>query len=66
MFLADGNGEFAKAIGLAFDGSGRGMGGVRSQRYSMLVDDGTVKVLNVEENAGVAEATSAKNLLGAI
>jgi peroxiredoxin len=66
VFLADGNGDFAKAIGLAFDGSGRGMGGVRSKRYSMYVDNGVVKVLNVEENAGVAENTKAENLLKAI
>jgi glutaredoxin/glutathione-dependent peroxiredoxin len=65
-FLADGNGEFAKAIGLSFDGSGRGMGGVRSLRYSMLVDNGVVKVLNVEENAGKAETTSADNLIKAL
>jgi len=62
-FLADGNGEFAKAIGLYFDGSERGMGGVRSRRYAMLVEDGIVKVLNVEENAGKAEITSADNLM---
>lgn len=65
-FLADGNGEFAKAIGLAFDGSARGMGDVRSRRYSMYVVDGTVKVLNIEDNPGQAEATSAANLLKAI
>ena len=41
-FLADGNGEFAKAIDMAFDGSGNGLG-TRSKRYSMLVDDGVVK-----------------------
>ena len=46
-----------------FDGSERGMGGVRSRRYSMLVDDGVVKVLNIEENAGKAEITSADNLM---
>jgi peroxiredoxin len=65
-FLADGNGEFAKAIGLNFDGSERGMGGVRSKRYSMLVADGVVKTLNVEENAGKAEVTSADNLMKAL
>jgi glutaredoxin/glutathione-dependent peroxiredoxin len=65
-FLADGNGEFAKAIGLNFDGSERGMGGVRSKRYSMLVTDGVVKTLNVEENAGKAEVTSADNLMKAL
>ena len=47
-FLADGNGEFAKAIDLTVDLSGAGMG-TRSKRYSMLVDDGVVKALNVEE-----------------
>ena len=65
-FLADGNGEFAKAIGLSYDGSERGMGIVRSRRYSMLVDDGVVKVLNIEENAGKAETTSADNLIKAL
>jgi len=62
-FLADGNGEFAKAIGLSYDGSERGMGGVRSLRYSMLVDDGVVKVLNIEEKAAKAEMTSADNMM---
>jgi peroxiredoxin len=65
-FLADGNGEFAKAIGLNYDGSERGMGGVRSKRYSMLVDDGVVKALNIEENAAKAEMTSAENLMKAL
>jgi peroxiredoxin len=65
-FLADGNGEFAKAIGLNYDGSERGMGGVRSRRYSMLVDDGVVKVLNIEESAGKAEMTGADNLIKAL
>lgn len=46
--LADGNGEFAKAVGLELDASGFGMG-ARSQRYSMLVKDGVVTELNVEE-----------------
>jgi peroxiredoxin len=47
-FLADGNCEFAKAVDLAMDLSGAGMG-MRSKRYSMLVEDGVVKKLNVEE-----------------
>ena len=46
--LADGNGDFTKALGLGMDGSKFGMG-PRSQRYSMIVDDGVVKTLNVEE-----------------
>lgn len=66
VFLADGNGEFAKAIGMAFDAAARGLGLVRSKRYSMYVVDGAVKVLNTEENPGQAEATSATRLLGAI
>jgi peroxiredoxin len=45
--LADGNGAFADAVGLAMDGSKFGMG-KRSQRYSMIVDDGVVEQLNVE------------------
>ena len=48
VMLADGNGDFTKAIGLELDGSRFGMG-PRSQRYSMIVDDGVVKELNVEE-----------------
>jgi|SRR5687768_15781631 glutaredoxin/glutathione-dependent peroxiredoxin len=47
-FLSDGNGEFAKALDLTLDLSGAGMG-TRSKRYSMLVEDGVVKKLNVEE-----------------
>ena len=47
-FLADGNADFAKAIDLSLDLTGNGMG-VRSRRYSMLVDDGVVKTINVEE-----------------
>ena len=45
--LADGSAEFAKKLGLEVDLGPRGMG-VRSQRYSMIVDDGVVKSLNVE------------------
>ena len=46
-FLSDGNADFAKAIGLALDGSGFGLG-TRSKRYSMLVEDGVVKQFNLE------------------
>jgi peroxiredoxin len=62
-FLADGNGEFAKAIDLSFDGSGNGLG-TRSKRYSMLVDDGVVKKLNVEEAPGKVEVSGGDTLLG--
>jgi peroxiredoxin len=48
LMLADGNGEFAKALGLDFDGSGIGFG-VRSQRYALVAQDGVVKQLAVEE-----------------
>jgi len=47
-FLSDGNGEFAKAIDLTMDASGGGLG-IRSKRYSMLVEDGVVTQLNIEE-----------------
>ena len=55
-FLADGNGDFAKAIDLTFDGSGNGLG-VRSKRYAMLVEDGVVKQLNIEEAPGKVEVS---------
>ena len=48
VMLADGNGNFTRELGLEFDGSKFGMGG-RSQRYSMIVNDGVVEKLNVEE-----------------
>jgi len=62
--LADGNGAFAKAVGLELDASGFGMGG-RSQRYSMLVKDGVVAELNVEDG-GAYEVSSGEYLLGQI
>jgi glutaredoxin/glutathione-dependent peroxiredoxin len=52
MMLADGNGEFAKATGLEFDLNVAGMG-LRNKRYSMLVDDGVVKQINIETEKGV-------------
>ena len=61
-FLADGSGNFAKAIGLTADLTERGLG-VRSQRYAMLVDDGVVKALNVEDAPGKADISGADNLL---
>lgn len=62
MMLADGSGEFARALGLELDMRARGLG-MRSQRYSMLVDDGTVKSLNVEAQPGSVEASSAEAML---
>ncbi|HEV3043562.1 MAG TPA: peroxiredoxin [Roseiarcus sp.] len=64
-FLADGNAEFAKASGLEFDASGGGLG-LRSKRYAMLVEDGIVKRLNVEEAAGKVDLSSAERLLAEI
>jgi peroxiredoxin len=61
-FLADGNGDFAKAIDLTLDASGNGLG-LRSKRYSMVVEDGVVKSLTVEEAPGKAEASGAEALL---
>ncbi|HEU6442916.1 MAG TPA: peroxiredoxin [Microvirga sp.] len=61
-FLSDGNGDFAKAIKLTMDGTGFGLG-IRSQRYSMVVDDGVVKALNVEDTPSKAQVSGAENIL---
>lgn len=60
--IADGNAEFSKALGLTFDGSAYGMG-VRGQRFSMIVKDGTVAELNVEP-PGAFGVSSAEHLMG--
>jgi peroxiredoxin len=59
--IADGNGEFAQATGLTMDGSKFGLG-QRSQRYSMIVDNGVIEQLNVEA-PGEYRASSAEHLL---
>ncbi len=59
--LADGNGEFAQAVGLTMDGSKFGLG-QRSQRYSMVVDDGVVSQLNVE-GPGEFKVSTAEHML---
>lgn len=59
--IADGNGAFAEAVGLSMDGSKFGMG-KRSQRYSMLVNDGVIEQLNVEA-PGEYRASSAETML---
>ena len=61
LMLADGNGDFTKALGLDFDGSKFGMG-VRSQRYSLVANNGVVEQLNVEA-AGEFKVSSADYLL---
>ncbi len=62
LMLADGSGDFARALGLEFDLSARGLG-VRSKRYSMLVEDGVVKALHIDES-GALETSDAETLLG--
>ena len=62
LLLADGNGVFAKALGLELDAKGFGMG-TRSQRYSMIVDNGVVKQLNVEAG-GEFKVSAAEHMLG--
>ena len=61
LLLADGNGAFTKALGLELDGSKFGMG-QRSQRYSLVAEDGVVKTLNVEEG-GDFKVSSADYML---
>ena len=64
MMLADGNGDYTKALGLELDGRGFGMG-MRSQRFAMIVEDGTVTTLNVEEGPGV-DVSSAETIMAAL
>ena len=61
MMLADGNGDFTRAMGLELDASRFGMG-PRSQRYAMIVDNGVVEELNVEEG-GAFSVSSAEHVL---
>jgi peroxiredoxin len=62
VMMADGNGDFARALGLVMDGKGFGMG-ERSQRFSALIENGVVKVLNVEA-PGAFDVSSAEHMLG--
>ncbi len=62
LMLADGNGDFTAALGLELDGRGFGLG-PRSQRFAMVVEDGTVTHLNVEAGAGV-DVSSAETIMG--
>lgn len=61
-FIADGNADFARALGLSMDGSGYGLG-TRSQRYAMVVEDGVVRSLVVEDTPSKAEVSSADSVL---
>ncbi|GKC02316.1 peroxiredoxin-2E, chloroplastic [Tanacetum coccineum] len=66
LLLSDGNGDFTKAIGCELDLSDKPDGlGVRSRRYAMLVDDGVVKVLNLEEG-GAFTNSGAEDMLNAL
>ena len=65
QMLADGNADFAKKLGLEIDLSGFGLG-LRSKRYAMLVDDGVVKILNVEDTPPEHDKSSAETLWSAI
>jgi len=61
LMLADGSADFAKKIGLEIDLGGRGLG-TRSRRYSMAIDNGVVKTLNIEEAPGSVDKSSAETL----
>ncbi len=61
LMLADGNADFTRAVDLMLDGSGIGFG-VRSQRYAMIVDDGVVKHLAVEDGTGL-DVSAAERIL---
>jgi peroxiredoxin len=61
LMLADGNGDFTKALGVEMDGSKFGLG-TRSQRYAMIVDNGIIKDLFVEK-PGAFEVSAAENVL---
>ena len=65
VMLADGNGEFTEAMGLTMDGSGFGLGPLRSQRYAAIIEDGIVTWLAVEPGPGLA-VSSAEEVLGAL
>jgi peroxiredoxin len=62
VFLADGSATFAKALGLDIDLTAAGLG-VRSKRFSMIVEDGVVQTLHIEPSPGQAEETGAAKLL---
>ena len=64
-YLADGSAKFAQAIGAELDLTEMGLG-IRSKRYSMVVEDGVVKKLIVEPNPGKADETKVDNILAAL
>lgn len=62
LFLADGNGEFAAAMGLLLDARKLGLG-IRSRRYALWARDGVVQAINIEEDPTLAEVTTAYSVL---
>ena len=65
LMLADGNGDFTRAIDLVMDGSGFGLG-LRSKRYAMIIEDGVVTMLNLETKPGSIEESGAEAVLAAL
>ncbi len=63
--LADADGSFTKALGMDFDAAAAGLLG-RSKRYAMLVKDGVVEVLHLEESPGACEVSGGESLLAAV
>lgn len=64
-FIADGNGDLTKSMGMILDATSFGMG-IRSQRYSMYVDSGKVKILNFEPSTGACKISDSRTLLEAL
>ena len=65
LMLADGSADFTKALGLELDLGGLGMG-LRAKRFAMVIEDGTVKHLAIEENPGGLDVASAEKTLAAL
>ena len=64
VLIADGNGDFTRAMDLVFDGSGIGLG-ARSKRYAAIIEDGIITTLNVESKPGL-DVSSAESILAAL
>ena len=65
LFIADGNAQITKSLGMVWDCSGFGMGN-RSNRYVMIIEDKVVKKFIIEENPGVCDLTNANAILNSI
>jgi peroxiredoxin len=64
-FLADGNGTWVKSLGLTFDASAFGLG-ERAQRFALLIEDGILKLLELEQTPGVCHLTSGESFVNKI